>query len=61
MSATIKEIAKSATEAAKVADGAIRTAAQTNTVGRKLGKSSAEIGQVIKVITSMPRRQTCWR
>ena len=42
MSATIKEIAKSATEAAKVADGAIRTAAQTNTVGRKLGKSSAE-------------------
>jgi methyl-accepting chemotaxis protein len=56
MSASIKEIAKNATEAAKVADGAMRTAAETNTIVTKLGESSAEIGQVIKVITSIAQK-----
>lgn len=56
MSATIKEIAKSATEAARVADGAMRTAAETNAIVAKLGESSAEIGQVIKVITSIAQK-----
>ena len=56
MSASIKEIAKNATEAAKVADGAMRTATETNAIVAKLGASSAEIGQVIKVITSIAQK-----
>ena len=56
MSASIKEIAKNATEAAKVADGAMKTAAETNAIVAKLGESSAEIGQVIKVITSIAQK-----
>ena len=56
MSASIQEIAKNATEAAKVADSAMRTATETNAVVTKLGDSSAEIGQVIKVITSIAQK-----
>ena len=56
MSAGIQEIAKNATEAAKVADSAMRTATETNAVVTKLGDSSAEIGQVIKVITSIAQK-----
>ncbi len=53
MSASIKEIAKNATEAAKVASGAVQMAESTNATVAKLGDSSAEIGQVIKVINSI--------
>ena len=61
MSASIQEIAKNATEAAKVANSAMKTASDTNLIVAKLGTSSAEIGQVIKVITLyLPRRPTCW-
>ena len=56
MSASIKEIAKSATEAAKIATAAVRTAESTNATVGKLGESSAEIGQVIKVITSIAQQ-----
>lgn len=56
MSASIKEIAKNATEAAKVADNAMKTAVETNAIVTKLGESSAEIGQVIKVITSIAQK-----
>ena len=56
MGASIQEIAKNATEAAKVADSAMRTATETNAVVTKLGDSSAEIGQVIKVITSIAQK-----
>jgi methyl-accepting chemotaxis protein len=56
MSASISEIAKSTTEAAKIADGAMRTAKETNAIVAKLGESSAEIGQVIKVITSIAQK-----
>ena len=56
MSASIKEIAMNASEAAKVADGAMRTATETNTIVAKLGASSAEIGQIIKVITSIAQK-----
>jgi len=56
MSATIKEIAKSATQAAKVADAAMKTVTETNVIVAKLGESSAEIGQVIKVITSIAQK-----
>jgi len=56
MGASIKEIAKNATEAAKVATSAVKVAeTATNTVS-KLGDSSTEIGQVIKVITSIAQQ-----
>ena len=56
MSTTIQDIAKNATESARVAGEAVRTAHATNTTVSKLGASSAEIGQVIKVITSIAQQ-----
>ena len=56
MSATIKDIAKNAGEAAKVASEAVRNAETTNAIVAKLGESSSEIGQVIKVITSIAQQ-----
>jgi methyl-accepting chemotaxis protein len=56
MSASIKEIAKNAHESAKVATGAVKVAEETNQVVGKLGDSSIEIGQVIKVITSIAQQ-----
>jgi methyl-accepting chemotaxis protein len=56
MSATIKDIAKNAGEAAKVASEAVRNAQTTNAIVTKLGESSAEIGQVIKVITTIAQQ-----
>ena len=53
MGNSIKEIAKNATEAAKVATSAVKVAETTTATVSKLGDSSAEIGQVIKVITSI--------
>jgi methyl-accepting chemotaxis protein len=56
MSASISEIAKNASEAAKVAGEALKAAAKTDATVTKLGESSAEIGQVIKVITSIAQQ-----
>ncbi len=56
MGASIKEIAKNATEAARVATSAVKVAETTNATVAKLGDSSAEIGQVIKVITSIAQQ-----
>ncbi len=56
MGISIKEIAKNATEAAKVATSAVRVAENTTTTVSKLGESSTEIGQVIKVITSIAQQ-----
>ena len=56
MSVSIKEIAKNATEAAKVATEAVKAAQTTNATVSKLGESSVEIGQVIKVITSIAQQ-----
>jgi methyl-accepting chemotaxis protein len=56
MSATIKDIAKNAGEAARVASEAVKNAQTTNAIVSKLGESSAEIGQVIKVITSIAQQ-----
>jgi methyl-accepting chemotaxis protein len=56
MSASIKEIAKNATEAARVATAAVRVAETTTATVSKLGDSSTEIGQVIKVITSIAQQ-----
>ncbi|WP_254508738.1 methyl-accepting chemotaxis protein [Anatilimnocola floriformis] len=53
MNAAIREIAKNATDSARVAQQAVTTAATANTTISKLGDSSAEIGKVIKVITSI--------
>ena len=56
MGVSIKEIAKNATEAAKVATSAVRVAETANATVAKLGDSSTEIGQVIKVITSIAQQ-----
>jgi len=56
MGASIKEIAKNATEAAKVATSAVKVAETTTATVSKLGDSSTEIGQVIKVITSIAQQ-----
>ncbi len=56
MSASIKEIAKNAHESAKVATGAVKVAEETTQIVKKLGDSSVEIGQVIKVITSIAQQ-----
>jgi methyl-accepting chemotaxis protein len=56
MSASIREIAKNANEAAKVAASAVKVAETTNATIGKLGESSAEIGKVIKVITSIAQQ-----
>ncbi|MET7420966.1 methyl-accepting chemotaxis protein [Dactylosporangium sp. NPDC005555] len=53
MGASIREIAQSATQAVTVAGRAVDVAGTTTTVMSKLGESSAEIGNVIKVITSI--------
>ena len=53
MNASIIEIAKNSSEAAKVASSASELAENTNAKVVKLGESSAEIGQIIKVISSI--------
>lgn len=53
MTASIREIATNANEAARVATEAVDIAKNTNEIVGKLGVSSAEIGNVIKVITSI--------
>jgi len=56
MTASIREIAKNATEAATVATGAVTVAGDAQGTVASLGESSAEIGQVIKVITSIAQQ-----
>jgi len=53
MNSAIREIAKNATDSARVAQRAVGAAAAANASISKLGDSSAEIGKVIKVITSI--------
>ncbi len=56
MTASIREIAKNAAEAARVASAAVSVAASTNQTVAQLGGSSEEIGEVIKVITSIAQQ-----
>ena len=56
MSASIREIAKNAENASRVAGDAVALATSTNETVAKLGDSSAQIGQVIKVITSIAQQ-----
>jgi methyl-accepting chemotaxis protein len=53
MGASIREISQSAAQAAGVAARAVEVTAATSGVMAKLGDSSAEIGNVIKVITAI--------
>ncbi len=56
MSASIREIAKNASDSARVATTAVKVAEATNATIAKLGECSAEIGKVIKVITSIAQQ-----
>jgi methyl-accepting chemotaxis protein len=56
MTLTIQNIAANTNEAAKVAGSAVTAAQAANTTVAKLGQSSAEIGVVIKVITSIAQQ-----
>ncbi|MFT3710957.1 MAG: PAS domain-containing methyl-accepting chemotaxis protein [Archangium sp.] len=56
MSASIKEIAKNASEAARVAGSAVKVADGTSAIVNALGASSADIGKVLKVITSIAQQ-----
>jgi methyl-accepting chemotaxis protein len=53
MGASIREISQNAAEAARVASEAVTITATTAATMSKLGASSAEIGNVIKVITAI--------
>ncbi|TWU51938.1 methyl-accepting chemotaxis protein [Rubripirellula reticaptiva] len=53
LNAAIREIAKNATDAARVSLQAVSVADNTNCTIAKLGESSVEIGKVVKVITSI--------
>jgi methyl-accepting chemotaxis protein len=53
MGASIREISQNAAEAARVAAEAVSVTASTSATMGKLGESSAEIGNVIKTITSI--------
>jgi methyl-accepting chemotaxis protein len=56
MSASIREIAKNAQEAAKIAGVGVKASESATETISKLGLSSAEIGKVIKTITSIARQ-----
>jgi methyl-accepting chemotaxis protein len=53
MGASIQEISQNAAEAARVASDSVNITATTAAAMNKLGDSSAEIGNVIKVITAI--------
>jgi methyl-accepting chemotaxis protein len=53
MGATINEVASNASQAAQVAAAAVRMAETANQTVSKLGRSSLEIGNVVKLITSI--------
>ncbi|MEU4235750.1 methyl-accepting chemotaxis protein [Actinoplanes sp. NPDC026619] len=53
MGASIREISQNASEAARVAAEAVTVTSATSATMNKLGDSSAEIGNVIKTITSI--------
>ena len=56
MTASIEQIAKNCTAAARVASSAVKMADSTNAAIAKLGETSAEIGKVVKVITSIAQQ-----
>ena len=56
MTSSIKDIARHASEAAQVATEAVKVTGEANLAVSKLGESSSEISQFIKVITSIAQQ-----
>jgi methyl-accepting chemotaxis protein len=56
MAASIREIARSCSEAATMSNESLQRASETNQTIAKLGMSSQEIGNVIKVISSIAQQ-----
>ena len=56
MSLTIREIAKNASDASRVAAEAVAETARSNERVTSLGHSSAEIGKVVRIITSIAQQ-----
>ena len=56
MGASIREIAKNVTDAVDVAHEGVAAAGEANGIIANLGKSSDEIGDVIKIITSIAQQ-----
>lgn len=56
MQLSIREISKNANDSARVAKNAVNAANATNETVKKLGESSQEIGNVVKVITSIAQQ-----
>jgi methyl-accepting chemotaxis protein len=56
MHSSIREIAKNSGEAARIARSAVQSANATNQTVTQLGASSLEIGNVVKVITSIAQQ-----
>ena len=56
LAASLKEVASNASEADRIANEAVEAARKTNITVGQLGESSAEIGNVIKVITSIAQQ-----
>ena len=56
MSLTIREISKNAADAARVATEAVKEATTSNEYIGQLGKSSAEIGKVVRIITGIAQQ-----
>lgn len=56
LNSSIKEIAKNTSESTRIAMQAVKVTENTNLTISKLGDSSAEIGNVIKVITSIAQQ-----
>lgn len=56
LTAAISEIARHVQEAARISSEAVREANSANSTIKELGASSTEIGQVIKVITSIAQQ-----
>jgi methyl-accepting chemotaxis protein len=56
MSATLKEISRNTNSAALVSTSAVQVAEATHSTIAKLGESSAEIGHIVRVITTIAER-----
>lgn len=56
LTATIREVANSAAEATRIATDAVSMASAASDTVRQLGQSSAEIGEVTEVISSIARQ-----
>jgi methyl-accepting chemotaxis protein len=56
MAISVRDIAKNASEAARIATGAVEMSQENKATISKLGDSSTEIGKVIKVITSIAQQ-----